>query len=129
MRRLAILIGGALVVAFGAADQAHAQLRAPIGQASRMRVAASEEIGRDKPLKDRRDEGQLVNTIHDMFEALRVCWLPPPPDKSRPGMEYTILFAFKEQRRTDGARARDLRHSRRAGRSAQRLSRGRGSGI
>ena len=30
-----------------------------------------------------------------MFEALRVCWLPPPPDKSRPGMEYTILFAFK----------------------------------
>ena len=25
-----------------------------------------------KPLKDRRDEGQLVNTIHDMFEALRV---------------------------------------------------------
>ena len=94
MRRLAILIGGALVVAFGAADQAHAQLRAPIGQASRMRVAASEELGRDKPLKDRRDEGQLVNTIHDMFEALRVCWLPPP-DKSRPGMEYTILFAFK----------------------------------
>jgi hypothetical protein len=95
MRRLAILIGGALVVALGAADQAHAQLRAPVGQASRMRVAASEEIGTDKPLKDRRDEGQLVNTIHDVFEALRVCWLPPPPDKSRPGMEYTILFAFK----------------------------------
>jgi hypothetical protein len=76
-----------------------------------MRVAASEEIAKDKQLKDRRDEGQLVNTIHDTFEALRVCWLPPPPDKSRPGMEYTNLF---EQRRTDGARARDLRHPRRA---------------
>ncbi len=127
MRRLAILIGGTLLVALGAADQAHAQLTyppspcsvlsaepchpaacsvfrdgpcfpdygAPVGQSVRMKVAASEEAGKDKPLKDRRDEGQLVNTIHDMFEALRVCWMPPPPDKSRPGMEYTIRFAFK----------------------------------
>jgi hypothetical protein len=118
MRRLATLIGGALLVAFGAADPARAQLPYPPSPCSvlsaepchpavcsdfrdgrcqilRMRVAASEEIAKDKQLKDRRDEGQLVNTIHDMFEALRVCWLPPPPDKSRPGMEYTILFAFK----------------------------------
>jgi hypothetical protein len=118
MRRLATLIGGALLVAFGAADPARAQLPYPPSPCSvlsaepchpavcsdfrdgrcqilRMRVAASEEIAKDKQLKDRRDEGQLVNTIHHMFEALRVCWLPPPPDKSRPGMEYTILFAFK----------------------------------
>jgi hypothetical protein len=64
-------------------------------QTSPMRVAASEQTAKDKPLKDRRDEGQLVNTLHDMFAALRVCWLPPPPEKSRPGMEYTIRFAFK----------------------------------
>jgi hypothetical protein len=68
---------------------------APIGQTHRMTVAASEETGKDKPVNDRRDEGQLVNTLHDMFAALRVCWVPPPPDKSRPGMEYTIVFAFK----------------------------------
>src|SRR5208337_1177089 len=127
MRRLVILISGALLVAHCATVQARAQLTyppspcsvlnaepcypavcgvfhdgpcfpdygAPIGQTLRMTVAASEETGKDKPPKDRRDEGQLVNTIHDMFEALRVCWLPPPPDKSRPGMEYTIRFAFK----------------------------------
>ena len=66
MRRLATLIGGALLVAFGAADQAHAQLlirssvlsaepchpavcsdfRDGRCQALRMRVAASEEIGK-----------------------------------------------------------------------------------
>jgi hypothetical protein len=68
---------------------------APIGQTVRIRIAASEEAGKDKPVNDRRDEGKLVNTLHDMFAALRVCWVPPPPDKSRPGMEYTIVFAFK----------------------------------
>jgi hypothetical protein len=68
---------------------------APIGQRVRIRIAASEETVKDRPVNDRRDEGQLVNTLHDMFAALRVCWVPPPPDKSRPGMEYTIVFAFK----------------------------------
>jgi hypothetical protein len=68
---------------------------APIGRTSRVTIAASEESAEDKPLKDRRDEGQLVNTLHDMFEALHACWMPPPPDKARPGMEYTIKFAFK----------------------------------
>jgi hypothetical protein len=90
MRRLAILIGGALLGALCPTVQAHAQLTYPT------KVAASEETSKDKPLKDRRDEGQLVNTPHDMFQALRVCWMPPPPpEKSRPGMEYTIRFAFK----------------------------------
>ena len=84
MRRLAILIGSACPTV-----EAHAQLTYPT------KVAASEETSKDKPLKDRRDEGQLVNTLHDMFQALRVCWMPPPPEKSRPGMEYTIRFAFK----------------------------------
>jgi hypothetical protein len=68
---------------------------APIGRTPRVTIAASEETTLDKPLNDRRDEGQLVNTLHDMFEALHACWMPPPPDKARPGMEYTIKFAFK----------------------------------
>jgi len=68
---------------------------APIGQTLPLKVATSEQNAKEKPLKDRRDEGQLVNTLHEMFQALRVCWLPPPPEKSRPGMEYTIRFAFK----------------------------------
>jgi hypothetical protein len=92
-------IGGALLAALCAAVQAHAQLSpgdsAPIGQTPPVIVAASEETARDKQLKDRRDEGQLVNSLHDMFAALRVCWIPPPPEKSRPGMEYTVMFAFK----------------------------------
>ncbi len=30
-----------------------------------------------------------------MFDALRACWVPPPKDKARHGMEYTVRFAFK----------------------------------
>jgi hypothetical protein len=66
-----------------------------IGEGVRLTVAAAESDAKDKPLTDRRDEGQLVNTIHDMFEVLRSCWVPPPRNRARHGMEYTIIFAFK----------------------------------
>jgi hypothetical protein len=65
------------------------------GRTPRVTIAASEETAKDNVLKDRRDEGQLVNTLHEVFQALYACWMPPPPEKSRPGMEYTIRFAFK----------------------------------
>jgi hypothetical protein len=30
-----------------------------------------------------------------MYAALRACWVPPPKDSARHGMEYTVRFAFK----------------------------------
>lgn len=36
-----------------------------------------------------------VDSIAAMFATLRACWLPPPKDKARQGMEYTVRFAFK----------------------------------
>ena len=30
-----------------------------------------------------------------MFAALRACWVPPPKDEARHGMQYTTRFAFK----------------------------------
>ncbi|HXD15333.1 MAG TPA: hypothetical protein VNU65_14235 [Xanthobacteraceae bacterium] len=44
----------------------------------------------DKP----RDE-QTLDTIREMFAALRACWVPPPKDEARHGMEYTVRFALK----------------------------------
>jgi hypothetical protein len=67
----------------------------PVGETLPITVAASEESAQDKPPEDRRDEGQLVNSLHDMFAAIRGCWEPPPPEKARPGMEYTVMFAFR----------------------------------
>jgi hypothetical protein len=36
-----------------------------------------------------------VDSIMAMFAALRACWVPPPKDRARRGMQYTIRFAFK----------------------------------
>ena len=36
-----------------------------------------------------------LNSISAMYAALRACWVPPPKDEARHGMEYTIRFAFK----------------------------------
>jgi hypothetical protein len=30
-----------------------------------------------------------------MFATLRACWVPPPKEEARHGMEYAIRFAFK----------------------------------
>jgi hypothetical protein len=68
---------------------------APLRETPRMTVAASDESAQERPPEDRPDEGQLVNSLHDMFVAIRGCWEPPPPDKARPGMEYTVMFAFR----------------------------------
>jgi hypothetical protein len=36
-----------------------------------------------------------LNTIGDLFAALRACWSPPPADASRDGMQISVLFSFK----------------------------------
>ena len=46
---------------------------------------------------------QTLDNIGDMFAALRGCWVPPPKDEARHGMEYTIRFAFKRTGETIAA--------------------------
>jgi hypothetical protein len=36
-----------------------------------------------------------LDSIREMYAALRACWTPPPKDEARHGMEYTVRFAFK----------------------------------
>ena len=36
-----------------------------------------------------------LNTIGDLFAALRSCWTPPPADSAREGMQMSVLFSFK----------------------------------
>jgi hypothetical protein len=40
-------------------------------------------------------EEKPLDSIGAMYAALRACWVPPPKDSARHGMEYTIRFAFK----------------------------------
>jgi hypothetical protein len=36
-----------------------------------------------------------LDTIGDLFAALRSCWSPPPADAAREGMQMTVRFSFK----------------------------------
>src|SRR3954469_16899233 len=36
-----------------------------------------------------------LDTIGDLFGALRSCWSPPPADVSRRGMQMSVRFSFK----------------------------------
>ena len=38
--------------------------------------------------------GQDLDTIGDLFAALRSCWSPPPADSSREGMQMSVRFSF-----------------------------------
>jgi hypothetical protein len=40
--------------------------------------------------------GHDLDTIGDLFAALRSCWSPPPADVAREGMQMSVLFSFKK---------------------------------
>ena len=48
----------------------------------------------DQAAKYRKPHHHL-DTIGDLFAALRSCWSPPPSDISRPGMQMSVRFSFK----------------------------------
>jgi hypothetical protein len=82
----------------------------PIGQDLRLTIvstddndAATKSAGGDAP-KDAGNADQSGDTntgepkldsISAMYAALRACWVPPPKDEARHGMQYTVRFAFK----------------------------------
>lgn len=87
----------------------------PIGQDLRLTIvstdetdpangAAAETATSDQGTASEQDttdaaEERPLDSIRAMYAALRACWVPPPKDSARHGMEYTIRFAFKR----DGA--------------------------
>ena len=46
-----------------------------------------------------------INTLTDLEAALLACWVPPPTEQSRPGMQITVLFNRAKRRR------RNARHT------------------
>ena len=74
----------------------------PLGEDLRLTIvstddndaAAKPSDGADKPADE-----HTLDAILEMFAVLRACWVPPPKDEARHGMEYTVRFALKR----DGA--------------------------
>jgi hypothetical protein len=64
----------------------------PIGQ--NLQLTIQSVPARDDAAKYRKPDHEL-DTIGDLFAALRACWSPPPADEAREGMQMSVLFSFK----------------------------------
>ena len=79
----------------------------PLGGSFRLTIVSTDDNDQgDKPsdgdsgadghaADDHKADDRPLDSIRDMFTALRGCWVPPPKDEARHGMEYTIRFSFK----------------------------------
>jgi hypothetical protein len=80
----------------------------PLGEDLRLTIVSSDDTDRADNNAAKNDQAgdqsggenatasdHPLDSISAMFAALRACWVPPPKDEARHGMEYTIRFAFK----------------------------------
>jgi hypothetical protein len=51
----------------------------------------------DKTVAEKNEDApeHHLNTIGDMFAALRSCWVPPAKDESHPGTQMSVRLSFK----------------------------------
>jgi len=71
----------------------------PIGQDLRLTIetasAAAQPAAAQNQDQLQDGEEHKLNSISEMFAALRACWVPPPVTESRAGMQMSVRFAFK----------------------------------
>ena len=70
----------------------------PIGQDLRLTIVSTDDNDPARKVDGDADttaQDHTLDTISQMYAALRACWVPPPKDKARHGMQYTIRFALK----------------------------------
>src|SRR6476469_4707972 len=64
----------------------------PYGQNLQLTIESAPP--QDQAEKYRKPDHDL-DTIGDLFAALRSCWSPPPADTAREGMQMSVRFSFK----------------------------------
>jgi hypothetical protein len=64
----------------------------PYGQNLQLTIESAPP--QDQAAKYRKPDHDL-DTIGDLFAALRSCWSPPPADTAREGMQMSVRFSFK----------------------------------
>jgi len=71
----------------------------PIGQDLRLTIVSTDDEGSaktpDADAGDKQHDAKPLDSVAEMYAALRACWVPPVKDEARHGMQYTIRFAFK----------------------------------
>jgi hypothetical protein len=63
-----------------------------IGAALAVAALATSKAQAQQP---RPDPLKTVDTLKDLGAALRTCWVPPPLERSHPGMQITVQMSFR----------------------------------
>jgi hypothetical protein len=65
-----------------------------IGQDLRLTIESANAAA-DAGRSDDDGSEHKLDTLSAMFDALRACWVPPPQDEAREGMQISVRFSFK----------------------------------
>jgi hypothetical protein len=74
------------------------EILGPLGEDLRLTIVSTDDnepAAKPSNDADRPADEHTLDTIRDLFAALRACWVPPSRDEARHGMEYTVRFALK----------------------------------
>jgi hypothetical protein len=69
----------------------------PIGQTLQLTITSATDGNTPDAPAERNTAGSLprdLNTIRDVFSALRTCWVPPGKDAARSGTQITLRLSF-----------------------------------
>jgi hypothetical protein len=68
----------------------------PIGQTLQLTIVSQAEGKSDVTTEEKSADHSPrdLNTIRDVFSALRMCWVPPDKDVARPGTQITLRLSF-----------------------------------
>jgi hypothetical protein len=71
----------------------------PIGQDLRLTVESIDDgdaaSDAEKAAKATPDQDRGLDSIAEMYAALRACWIPPPKGQALRGMQYSVRFSFR----------------------------------
>jgi hypothetical protein len=68
----------------------------PFGQNLQLTIhSRAAELAPVAAAPDEKKDPPRLNTIRDMFAALRACWVPPAKDDSRTGTQMSVRLSFK----------------------------------
>jgi hypothetical protein len=86
----------------------------PIGQDLRLTIVSTDDDARENATHgadanaEQTAGDRKLDSIRDMFAALRACWVPPAKDEARHGMEVHQPLRLQARRRGGRAAAHDL---------------------
>lgn len=69
----------------------------PIGQDLRLTIESAPAADATTVAHERNDDGaeHKLDTLRELFDALRACWVPPPIAAARYGMQMSVRLSFK----------------------------------